>query len=127
MKRLLPAAIVALLLIPAAASGDRKPRPGENAGIFAALQTANLTCARYPADTCQLNFRVSNVNRHWAAARIRPTVNGESSVLPQTISLRRKKKRGGRWEVMDPGNGGGCSVPKRPRRDLRLICLVFDP
>jgi hypothetical protein len=118
---------VCLLALPAAAESSRVPRNGEGAAIFAALQTANLSCSRYPADSCTLNMRVSTVNRRWASAKIRPTVNGESQVPPQTISLRRVHKKKGRYEVMDPGNGGGCSVPRKPRKDLGLVCLIFNP
>ena len=114
------------LLAPATAGASRAPRNGEGRAIFAALQTANLTCSRYPPESCQINFRVSTVNRRWASAKIRPMANGESQVMPQTISLRRVHPKGGRYEVMDPGNGGGCSVPRKPRKDLGLICLIFQ-
>jgi hypothetical protein len=128
MGRMTTAVLVCLCcLLPAAvADASRAPKRSETGAIFSALQTANLTCSRYPLGTCQLNFRVSTVNRRWAAARIRPTSNGESNVMPQTISLRRVHPKAGRYEVMDTGNGGGCNVPRRPRKDLALICLVFE-
>jgi hypothetical protein len=128
MSRIKTAALLCLcFLLPAAvADAARAPKRSENNAIFSALQSANLTCSRYPPGSCQLNFRVSTVNGRWAAARIRPAENGESTVMPQTISLRRVHKKTGRYEVMDTGNGGGCSVPRRPRKDLALICLVFE-
>jgi hypothetical protein len=119
--------VLALALIATGnASAARAPRNGEGAAIYAALRAANLTCSRYPAGSCKIGYRVSTVNGRWAAVRIRPTVNGESNVNPQTISLHRVHKKKGRWAVMDTGNGGGCSVPKRPRFDLGLICLEFQ-
>jgi hypothetical protein len=126
-RRLTTFALACACLLPATPAGaSRPPRHAESIAIFAALQAANLTCSRYPVGSCQLNFRTSTVNVRWAAARIRPTDNGETNVMPQTISLRRLHKRSGRYAVMDTGNGGGCNVPRRPRKDLGLICLEFQ-
>jgi hypothetical protein len=128
-RRLAWLVVVALLLLAGTlapgADANRKPRPGERKAIYATLAAENLTCSRYQPGSCKLNFRISDVNNRWAAARIRPDVTGENTVMPVTISLHREKRKGRRWKVRDVGNGGGCDVPRRPRRDLNLICLVF--
>lgn len=125
-SKLIIGLVVLPLLAPAlSAEASRKPKPSESAAIFTALQAENLTCARYQPGTCKIAFRISDANSRWASARIRADENGENTVLPQTISLHRPHSKSRRWEVIDTGDGGGCSVPKRPRRDLNLICLQF--
>ncbi|MFN2612319.1 MAG: hypothetical protein ABR536_02990, partial [Solirubrobacterales bacterium] len=102
-----------------------RPTKREAANIFTALAAANKTCARYPAGSCKITFSVSEVNPRWAAAKIRADANGENTVVPETISLHRKHPKGHFWTIHEVGNGGGCGVPRRPRRDLHLICLQF--
>lgn len=119
-------AIVALLAAALPASASRRPTKREAADILTALAAANKTCARFPADSCKLGFAVSEANPRWAVAKIRPSVNGENTVAPETISLYRKNRAGHFWAVHEIGNGGGCNMPKRPRRDLHVICLQFS-
>jgi hypothetical protein len=125
--RAIAVALVALLVMALPASASRRPKPAELAGIISTLAVKGLTCAQYPAGTCQIHFRVSTVNSHWASAKVRPDLNGENIVKPLDIGLRRPHLKGGAWEVKSIGNGGGCNVPKRPRRDLGLICLAIGP
>lgn len=105
----------------AGAEASRVAKPGELAGIVAAIQARGLACeANYPPGTCELKVVVSTRNKRWAAARLRPTFNGETTVTPADISLHRK---GRHWRVVSIGHGGGCNVPRKIRRDLHLICL----
>lgn len=117
--------VLAATALPAAAS--RRPTKKEVGRIYRALSAADKTCSRYPLGTCKIGFTVSDANPRWAVARIRADDNGENTVPPQTISLYRKHRRGHFWVINQAGNGGGCGVPKRPRRDLGLICLPFSP
>ena len=123
--RALAVALLALLVAAAPASASRKPKPAELAGIISTLASEGLTCAQYPPGTCQIHFRVSTVNSRWASAKVRPDVNGESIVAPRSMALRRPHRKGGGWELKSIDNGGGCNMPKRPRRDLGLICIQF--
>ncbi len=120
----LPAAIIAALVLAASAApaeASRKPRKGEAAKISATIAQARLSCeARYPPGVCEATIRVSTRVKGWAAVRIRPLVNGESIVNPEDISLRR---RGDGWRIVVVGNGGGCGLPTKVKRDLHLICL----
>ena len=117
--------LLAAVALAAPAAADRRPKPAELAGLLSTLAEKGLTCAQYPPGTCQIHFKVSTVNSRWAAARVRPDVNGENFVQPLDIGIRRPHRKGGAWEVKSIGNGGGCNVPKRPRHDLGLICLPF--
>jgi hypothetical protein len=121
------AALAALLVLAAPVSAERRPKAGEVAGIYSTLLAKSLTCAQYSPGTCQIKFRVSTVNSRWAAARRRPDLNGENTVQPVDVALRRPHLKGGAWEVKSIGNGGGCNVPPRPRHDLHLICLAIGP
>ncbi len=121
---ILALATAALLVLPTVAGADRKPTRHEARALFAALTATNHTCTRYAPGTCKLDYRISEVNSHWAAARVRATANGETTVRPETISMHRKGK-GRAWAVNYAGDGGGCHMPKRPRNDLGLVCLVF--
>jgi hypothetical protein len=118
-------ALAALLVVAVPASANRRPKPSELTGIISALAEQGLTCAQYQPGTCQIHFRISTVNSRWASAKIRPDLNGENTVKPVDVGLRRPHRKGGAWEVKSVGNGGGCNVPHRPRRDLGLICLQF--
>lgn len=110
--------------LPTAAS--RRPTMKEVGRIYLALSAADKTCSRYPVGTCKIGFAVSEVNPRWAVARLRADTNGENIVPPQTISLYRKHRRGHYWVINLAGDGGGCGVPKKPRRDLNMICLPFS-
>ena len=123
--RAIALALAGLLLLALPASAHRRPKPAELAGIISTLAEKGLTCAQYPAGTCQIHFRVSTVNSQWASAKVRPGLNGENTVKPLDVALRRPHHKGGAWEIKSIGNGGGCNVPPRPRRDLGLICLQF--
>lgn len=116
-------AIVSLLLIAVCAApveASRNPSKKEAAAIGSVIAEAGLSCARYPPGVCKQAIRVSTKRVGWAAVRIRPEVNGESIVNPQDISLRH---RGERWRIIEVGNGGGCGLPRKVKRDLHLICL----
>jgi hypothetical protein len=121
-------ALVTILAVLAAggavADASRKAKRGESVAIALKLQAQGLDCARYPADTCILKVFVSTRNKRWAVARVRATINGESFVQPEDISLHSKGKRKRKhWRVVSIGHGGGCGVPQKIRRDLHLICL----
>ena len=115
----------ALLALAAPTSANRRPKPAELAGILSTLAPQGLTCAQYSPGSCQIHFRISTVNSRWASAKVRPDVNGENTVKPVDVGLRRPHRKGGAWEVKSVGNGGGCEVPRRPRHDLGLICIQF--
>jgi hypothetical protein len=117
--------LTALLASAAPASAHRRPKPEELAGILSTLAAKGLTCAQYSPGTCQIHFRVSTVNSRWAGARVRPDFNGENTVKPIDVALRRPHRKGGGWAIRSVGNGGGCNVPPRPRHDLGLICIQF--
>jgi hypothetical protein len=119
-------ALAILLAAAMPADAGRRPTKSETGRIYLALSAANKTCSRYPLGTCKIGFSVSEVNPRWAVARLRADTNGENIVPPQTISLYRKHRRGHFWVVNQAGDGGGCGVPKRPRRDLNMICLPFS-
>ena len=114
-------ALLAVTALPAAAVANRPATEAEAQAIEATLTARGLTCAsRYPPGTCREAIVVSTAKRHWAVARIRPDVNGENTVEPEDISLR---LRAGAWSIHQIGNGGGCDVPRKARRDLHLLCL----
>ncbi len=127
IRRVVIFALVGLLVVAVPVSAERRPKPGEVAGIYSTLAVQGLTCAQYQPGTCQIKFRVSTVNGRWASARIRPDLNGENTVMPADVALRRPHLKGGAWEIKSIGNGGGCNMPKRPRHDLNLICLNLGP
>ncbi len=116
--------IAACALPVAGAGASREAKKGELAGIGAAILSEGLSCERYPPGTCELKVAVSSRNKRWAVVRLRATANGETTVNPESISLHSKGQgKRKRWRVISVGNGGGCGVPRRIRRDLHLICL----
>jgi hypothetical protein len=113
--------LLAFIAVPASAAANRPATDAEAQAIEATLTARGLTCAsRYPPGTCREVIIVSTAKHHWAVARIRPDVNGENTVEPEDISLR---LRAGVWSIHQVGNGGGCDVPRKARRDLHLLCL----
>ncbi|MDX6616113.1 MAG: hypothetical protein QOD60_1204 [Solirubrobacterales bacterium] len=126
-SRAIALALAALLVVAVPASANRRPKSSEVTGLISTLAEKGLTCAQYPAGTCQIHFRISTVNSRWASAKVRPDVNGENTVKPLDVGVRRPHRKGGAWAVKSIGNGGGCNVPKRPRHDLGLICLAIGP
>lgn len=103
------------------AEASRAPKPAETREIFAVLQAEGLTCAaQYPPGICRETIRISTRNKRWAVDHIRPEENGENIVQAIDISLHRGEAG---WRIHQVGNGGGCGVPRKPRRDLHLICL----
>jgi hypothetical protein len=117
-------AIVIVLIgcvVVASAEANRPPKPAEAQEIFAVLEAEGLTCAaQYPPGTCRETIRVSTRNKRWAVVHIRPEENGETIVRAIDVSLHRDEAG---WRIHQVGNGGGCRVPRKPRRDLHLICL----
>lgn len=73
----------------------------------------------YPAGSYRFKVSVSTAARGWAAVLILPTGSGQG-VQPDVISARRVGP--GRWKQHQMGNGGGCHMPDRVRRDLGLYC-----
>jgi hypothetical protein len=114
-------AVLVAIAMPAPATANRPAKPAEAEAIYATLAAGGLTCASlYPAGICREAIVISTAKRHWAVARIRPEENGENTVRPEDISLH---LRGGVWSVHQVGNGGGCHVPRKARRDLHLLCF----
>ena len=74
----------------------------------------------YPAGWAHRTVRVSTVNRRWAAVEIVADPGHTGQVQPDVASMYRT--RSGRWIVHQPGNGGGCGVPRRVKEDLHLAC-----
>jgi len=108
------------LIVASVAVADRAPNRVERAGILEALNLEGRgpDCGTYPPGSCRIYVRVSTADSHWAAVFIGPS-GKQKFVQPDvaTVHLRR-----GKWSVHQVGNGGGCGVPGRVQRDLRLAC-----
>jgi hypothetical protein len=105
-------------LVPPTADARRKPTKRERTAILRALHE-HAGCFAYPAGTCHEVVRVSTARKAWSAVYIRPARDNENAVQSDVASL---KRRNGRWQVHQLGNGGGCSVPRAVVRDLKLAC-----
>lgn len=63
---------------------------------------------------------VSTVDSRWAEVEILP-MRGHAHQVQQDVGST-YRLRSGRWVMHQAGNGGGCHMPARVRRDLRLAC-----
>lgn len=106
---------IILLLIASAATSEaaRNPTRPEKHKIRQVLDRNGVSCAIWPG-SCHRKIKVSTKLETWAAAYITgPQVQGD------VASLHRKHHK---WHVHQVGNGGGCGVPRKVRKDLRLAC-----
>jgi len=112
--------VLLLLALAGTALADRAPTRAERSAILDAvgLEGRGPDCGTYPPGSCRIWVRVSTANPHWGAVFIGPAAH-QKFVQPDVASVH---KRRGRWSVHQVGNGGGCDVPARVQRDLRLAC-----
>ena len=85
----------------------------EKKGIAKALEREGFDC-RFVSGSCHRKIKVSTKKQTWAAAYI-----SGSAVQPTSASIHRKHHS---WHVHQIGNGGGCGVPSKVRKDLKLDC-----
>jgi hypothetical protein len=106
--------IIAVLLIAVATSNAaRNPTKPEKRKIARVLERKGFDCS-FVAGGCHRKIKVSTKLETWAAAYIRG-----SGVQGAVASLHRKNHK---WRVHQIGNGGGCGVPRKVRKDLKLAC-----
>jgi hypothetical protein len=74
----------------------------------------------YPPGWAHLTVRVSTVDSRWAAVHVLPNRGHTHQVQADVASMYHTRRHG--WVVHQVGNGGGCGVPSRVRRDLHLAC-----
>lgn len=105
--------LIALVVV-STALASRPATPSERVAILRAAPKSP-----YPPGYARLTVKVSTVSSAWAAVYIRARRGHANQVQPDVVSLQRQ---GGRWAVHQQGNGGGCRMPARVKRDLRLAC-----
>jgi hypothetical protein len=112
---------VALIVSAGTVTADarRLPTKAERAAIMRGADVRDYG-GSYPDGSYYYTVRVATAARGWAAVRILPTRAGRGLVQPDVISARRTGA--GLWKRHQVGNGGGCRMPERVRRDLGLYC-----
>jgi len=111
--------LVVVLASASAALAARAPTERERHAITRAIKKSPKTQFVPDFKLAVRSIRVSTKGP-WASATVGGQRRYRHEVQPARAGLRRLK---GRWQLRSLGNGGGCDVPKRFRRELRLKCF----